>query len=52
VFNQRDHAARRAADILWADDDSVTQGRDALDTKAVELQAKMELYTVLTDLPE
>ena len=48
VFNQRDHTARRAAiariytpDILWADDDGVTRGRDALDSKAVELQAKL-----------
>jgi hypothetical protein len=48
VFNQRDHAARRAtitriyaADVLWTDDDGLTRGRAALDAKATELQAKL-----------
>jgi SnoaL-like domain len=48
VFNERDHERRRAAiartyadDIRWTDDDGVTTGRDALDAKAAELQAKL-----------
>jgi hypothetical protein len=48
VFNQRDHERRRAAiartyadGIRWTDDDGVTVGRDALDAKAVELQARL-----------
>jgi hypothetical protein len=48
VFNQRDHGRRRAAiariysdDIRWTDDDGVTVGHDALDAKAVALQAKL-----------
>ena len=48
VFNERD-AARRVAttehiyadDIRWTDDDGVTTGRDALDAKAAELQARL-----------
>jgi SnoaL-like domain len=48
VFNERDPARRRATiariytdDIRWTDDDGVTTGHDALDTKADELQAKL-----------
>jgi hypothetical protein len=48
VFNERDSARRRATiehvyadDIRWTDDDAVTTGRDALDAKAAELQAKL-----------
>lgn len=48
VFNQRDHERRRAAiariyadDVRWTDDDGVTIGRDALDGKAIELQARL-----------
>ena len=48
VFNQRDHAKRRATiariysdDIRWTDDDGVTVGHDDLDAKAVALQAKL-----------
>jgi hypothetical protein len=48
VFNERDSARRRATiehvyadDIRWTDDDGVTTGRDALDAKAGELQAKL-----------
>ena len=48
VFNERDHARRRAAiartyasDIRWTDDDGVTTGRAALDAKAEALQAKL-----------
>lgn len=48
VFNERDHGHRRAAivriytqDIRWTDDDGITIGRDALDAKAVELQARL-----------
>jgi hypothetical protein len=48
VFNERDSARRRATiehvyadDIRWTDDDGVTTGRDALDAKAAELQAKL-----------
>jgi hypothetical protein len=48
VFNQRDHERRRAAiariyadDIRWTDDDGITIGRDALDAKAIELQARL-----------
>jgi hypothetical protein len=48
VFNERDAARRRATieriyadDIRWTDDDGVTTGRDVLDAKAAELQAKL-----------
>jgi hypothetical protein len=48
VFNERDAARRRATiehiyadDIRCTDDDGVTIGRDALDAKATELQAKL-----------
>jgi len=48
VFNEREAARRRARidrvyadDIRWIDDDGVTTGRDALDAKAAELQAKL-----------
>ena len=48
VFNERDHARRRAAiartyasDIRWTDDDGVTTGHAALDAKAEALQAKL-----------
>ena len=48
VFNERDHERRRAAiariyadDIRWTDDDGVTIGHDALDAKAIELQARL-----------
>jgi hypothetical protein len=48
VFNQRDHERRRAAiariyadDIRWTEDGGVTIGRDALDAKAIELQARL-----------
>lgn len=48
VFNERDHERRRAAiariyadDIRWTEDDGVTIGHDALDAKAIELQAKL-----------
>lgn len=48
VFNERDAARRRATiertyaeDIQWTDDEGVTTGRDALDAKAAELQAKL-----------
>jgi hypothetical protein len=48
VFNERDSVRRRATiertyadDIRWTDDDGVTTGRDALDAKAAELQAKL-----------
>jgi len=48
VFNQRDHALRRATiariysdDIRWTEDDGVTVGYDALDAKAVALQARL-----------
>lgn len=48
VFNQRDDELRRAAiartyadDIRWTDDDGVTIGHGALNTKAIELQAKI-----------
>ena len=48
VFNQRNHELRRAAtartyadDIRWTDDDGVTIGHDALDAKAIELQARL-----------
>ena len=49
VFDQRDSTLRRAAiariyadDVRWTDDDGVTIGHDALDAKAVELQAMLE----------
>jgi hypothetical protein len=48
VFNQRDHERRGAAiariyadDIRWTDDDGITIGRDALNAKAVDLQARL-----------
>jgi SnoaL-like domain len=48
VFNERDTARRLAAiartyadDVRWTDDDGVTTGREALNAKAVELQAKL-----------
>jgi hypothetical protein len=48
VFNERDHARRRAAiariyadDIRWTEDDGITIGRDALNAKAIELQARL-----------
>ena len=48
VFNERDAARRRATieqvyadDIRWTEDDGVAIGRDALDAKAAELQAKL-----------
>jgi hypothetical protein len=48
VFNERDAARRRATieqvyadNIRWTDDDGVTTGREALDAKAAELQAKL-----------
>ena len=48
VFNQRDHALRRAAigriyaeDVRWTEDDSVFVGHDELDARAVELQAML-----------
>ena len=48
VFNERDSVRRRATiertyadDIRWTDDDGVTTGRDALDAKGAELQAKL-----------
>jgi hypothetical protein len=48
VFNQRNHELRCAAiariyadDVRWTDDDGATTGRDALNAKAIELQAKL-----------
>ena len=48
VFNQRDmnSGARRsrdtyADDIRWTEDDGITIGHDALNAKAIELQAKL-----------
>lgn len=48
VFNERDAARRRATiediyagDIRWTEDDGVITGRDALDAKATELQARL-----------
>jgi len=48
VFNERDGARRWAAiariyadDVRWTDDDGVTTGREALNAKAIELQAKL-----------
>jgi hypothetical protein len=48
VFNQRDHALRGATiariyagNVRWTADDGITIGRDALDAKAIELQAKL-----------
>jgi hypothetical protein len=48
VFNERDSARRRATiehvyadDVRWTDDNGVTTGRDALDAKAADLQAKL-----------
>jgi hypothetical protein len=46
VLNERDHERRRGAiariyadGIRWTDDDGVTIGHDALDAKAIKLQA-------------
>jgi hypothetical protein len=48
VFNERDHERRRAAiahtyadDIRWTEDDGITIGHDALNAKAIELQARL-----------
>jgi SnoaL-like domain len=49
VFNERD-AQRRAAtiattyapDVRWTDDEGVSVGREALETKAIALQSQME----------
>ena len=48
VFNDRDPERRRAAisriyaaDVHWTDDEGVTVGHAALDTKAAELQDKI-----------
>lgn len=48
VFNQRDHELRRAAfahtyadDIRWTEDDGITIGHEALNAKAIELQARL-----------
>ena len=48
VFNERDHERRRAAiahtyadDIRWTEDDGITIGHEALNAKAIELQAKL-----------
>lgn len=58
VFNERDSARRRATieriyagDIRWTDDDGVTIGRDALDAKAAELQAKLGHLEFITASP-
>jgi hypothetical protein len=48
VFNQRDHELRCAAiahtyadDIRWTEDDGITIGHEALNAKAIELQARL-----------
>jgi hypothetical protein len=48
VFNERDHDLRRAAiariyadDIRWTEDDGITIGRDALNAKTIDLQARL-----------
>lgn len=48
VFNQRDHELRRAAiahtyadDIRWTEDEGITIGHEALNAKAIELQARL-----------
>jgi hypothetical protein len=48
VFNQRDHELRRAAiahtyadDIRWTEDEGITTGHEALNAKAIELQARL-----------
>ena len=48
VFNERDHERRRAAiartyadDVRWTEDDGITIGHEALNAKAIELQAKL-----------
>ena len=48
VFNQRDHELRRTAiahtyadDIRWTEDDGITIGHEALNAKAIELQARL-----------
>jgi hypothetical protein len=48
VFNQRDHELRRAAiahtyadDIRWTEDEGSTIGHEALNAKAIELQARL-----------
>jgi hypothetical protein len=58
VFNERDSARRRATiehvyadDIRSTDDDRVTTGRDALDAKAAELQAKLGDLQFLPQVP-
>ena len=58
VFNERDYARRRATieqvyadDIRWTDDDGVTVGHDALDSKAEELQAKLGDLQFVTEGP-
>ena len=48
VFNQRDDELRRAAiahtyadDIRWTEDEGITIGHEALNAKAIELQARL-----------
>jgi hypothetical protein len=48
VFNERDHERRCGAiertyadDIRWTEDDGITIGHDALNAKAIELQARL-----------
>lgn len=48
VFNERDHARRRAAidriyatDVRWTEDAGVTVGHAELDARAVDLQAQL-----------
>ena len=48
AFDQRDHELRRAAiartyadDIRWTEDDGITIGHEALNAKAIELQARL-----------
>ena len=49
VFNERDVQRRAlaiastyATDVRWTDDEGITVGREALDTKATALQSKMD----------
>jgi len=49
VFNERDAqrrataiAATYAVDVRWTDDEGITVGREALETKAATLQSQME----------
>jgi hypothetical protein len=49
VFNERDAKRRAAAidatyapDVRWSDDEGVAVGREALETKAIALQAQMQ----------